>query len=147
WVERGAAADGGEHGAVLRTDIVEPVGEAKASGPLHVPGDDGRAARDVPAEVTGQHARIEIVGAANAVADVELDVAALVEFRRRLRMCRWLRERQRRKCEEHGRAAPGPSANTHRATPRTSPLRLLAGFESRRVLHLIEPVVAHLLDH
>src|SRR5262249_49432172 len=45
------------------------------------------------------------------------------------------------------RDAPGPSANTHGATPGTSPLRLLAGFESRRVLYLIEPVVAHLLDH
>src|SRR5262249_18480067 len=91
-IERGAAADGGEHGAVLRTDIVEPVGEAEASGTLHVLGDDGRVARDVLTEVTGQHARIEIVGAANAVADVELDVAAFVEFRRGLRVCRRLRE-------------------------------------------------------
>src|SRR5262249_28646639 len=66
------------------------------------------------AEMTGQHARIKVVGAAHAVADIKLDVAALVEFRGGLRICRRLRERHRRKCEEQGGDAPSPSANTHR---------------------------------
>lgn len=92
WIERGATADGGEHGAVLGTDIVEPVGEAEASGALHVLGNDGRAARDVLAEMTGQHACIKVVGAAHAVADIKLDVAAFVEFRGGLRICRRLRK-------------------------------------------------------
>ena len=94
-IEGGAAADGGDGRAVLRADIVDPVGEPQAAGTFHVLRDDGRVARDVLAEVAGNDARIEIVGAADAVADIEIDVLALVEFRRRLRMGK----RDRRNCE------------------------------------------------
>ena len=35
-IERDAASDGAERGAVLRRDAIEPVGEPQAAGALHV---------------------------------------------------------------------------------------------------------------
>ena len=106
-IEGGAAADGGDRRAVLRADIVDPVGEAQAAGTFHVLGDDGRVARDVLAEVAGDDAGVEIIGAADAVADIEIDVLALVEFRGRLRL------RRRGRCDERRCNAADPGRNTH----------------------------------
>src|SRR4029077_4050187 len=86
-IECGAAPDGGERGAVLRADIVDPVREPQAAGAFPVLRYDRRIARHVLAEMAGDDARLHIVGAADAVADIEVDVAALVEVRRRLRRC------------------------------------------------------------
>src|SRR5205085_3777075 len=83
-IECGATADGPDDGAVLRPDIVEPVGEPQTPGTLQVLGDDGRIARDVLAKVTCKHPGIKVIGAAYAISDVELEILAFVEFRRPL---------------------------------------------------------------
>src|SRR5262249_29619906 len=119
-IEGGAAAEGGDRRAVLRADIVDPVGKPQAAGAFHVLRDDGRVAGDVLAQMAGKHAGIEIVGAADAVADIELDVAALVELRGRLREG----ERYRRKYENGGRNGARPGVMTHHALLK-SPLGLL----------------------
>src|ERR671921_866117 len=73
---------GADDGAVLRRDVVEPVGEAEAAGALHVLGDDRRIARDVLAEVARDQAAVDVVAAADARADDHLDRLAFVEVGR-----------------------------------------------------------------
>jgi hypothetical protein len=60
----------------------------------HVLGHDGRIARNKFAHVPRQHPGVAVIGAADAVADVELDNFALVEFRRRLRLRRKRNQQQ-----------------------------------------------------
>jgi hypothetical protein len=60
-------------------DVVEPVGEPQRAGALHVLRHAPSDCRDVLAHVAREHAGVEIVGAADAVADVEIDGLALVE--------------------------------------------------------------------
>ena len=84
-IEAGAAADDAEGRAVLGADIVEPVGEPQAAGALHVLRHDVRIAGNVLAHVAREHARIEVVAAADAVADIEIDGLALVEVGHALR--------------------------------------------------------------
>ena len=81
-LERDAAAGGAERGAVARRGLVEPVGEPQPAGALHVLGHHRRVARDVLAQVAGEKPRIEVVAAARAVGDVEVDRLAPVEFGR-----------------------------------------------------------------
>jgi hypothetical protein len=63
----------------------------------------------VLAEMAGDGAGVEIVRAANAVADIEIEIPAFVEIRRRLRIGegRW------RKREERGGNAALPKLKTH----------------------------------
>jgi hypothetical protein len=111
-IECGAAADSAQCSAVLRPDIVEPIGKTQASRALQVLGHDGRIAGDVLAEMAGQHAGIKVIGTAHAVADIEIDFLAPVEFRRRLRVSKRCRQR----CEGADRDAADPNPNAHRAT-------------------------------
>ena len=107
-IECGATADGPDDGAVLRPDIVEPVGEPQTPCTLQVLGDDGRIARDVLAKVTCKHPGIKIIGAAYAISDVELDILAFVEFRRPL-----CASGQRRQQGNEGGNSAGPATNRH----------------------------------
>ena len=115
-IETGAAADDGEHRAVLRRDPIHPVGEPQAAGAFHVPRDDVRPSGDVLADVAGERAGVEIVAAADAVADIELDVPALVELGRGLRGG----ERQRPKHQERGRHRARPLQPIHAGIPQNA---------------------------
>ena len=61
-------------------DVVEPVRQPQAARAFHVLRQHVRIAGNVLAHVSREHARIEVVGAADAVADVEIDGLALVEI-------------------------------------------------------------------
>jgi hypothetical protein len=78
-IHRGVLVDGGDHGAVLRPAIDE-IGGANAAGSFHVLNDDARIAGHVLAQIATEGARIEIVAAASAEADDDLDRLALVEI-------------------------------------------------------------------
>ena len=83
-IEAGAAADDAEGRAVLRARRCRASWRAAAMpAPSHVLRHHGRVAGDVLADVAREHARVEVVGAADAVADVEIDGLALVEVGRR----------------------------------------------------------------
>src|SRR5262249_12900033 len=58
--------------------------EPQAAGALHVLHHDRRVARDVLAQVPSDGPRIEVVAAADAVADVEVEGTAFVEVPRAL---------------------------------------------------------------
>src|SRR5437899_1703070 len=74
-----------ERGAILGSDIVEPVGEPHAASTFHVLWEDGRIAWNVLAKMAGDHACVKVVAAADADIDVNLDGFAAVEIGRRLR--------------------------------------------------------------
>src|SRR4051794_17599281 len=78
-IEASAAADGAEHRAVLGRDVVEPVSEAEAAGALHVLRRHRRIAGDVLAHVTRDQPGIDVIAAAHAVADHEIDVLAFIK--------------------------------------------------------------------
>ena len=73
--------------------------------------------RECACRVAGNDARIEVVAAADAVADIEVDVAALVEGRGVLRACDRRGEQDRRQYEDRGPATAGPIPGTHGVTP------------------------------
>ena len=83
-IERDAARNRAECGAVAGRDVVEPVRQPDAAGTLHVLGNDRRISRDMPSHVPGDHPGIDVVPAAHAVADIEVDGPALEEIGRRL---------------------------------------------------------------
>ena len=83
-IEAGAAADGADHRAVLVGDVVEPVGEPQAAGAFHVLRRHLRIAGNVLAEMARDQPRVDVVAAADAVADHHVDGLALVELGRRL---------------------------------------------------------------
>src|SRR5262249_50840032 len=83
-IEPGAAADGGDHAAVLWGDAEHPVGEPQAAGAFHVLRHDRRIAGDVLGEVARDDAGVEVIATADAVADVEIERLALVEVGRAL---------------------------------------------------------------
>src|SRR5205085_5983613 len=112
-------ADGAQRAAVPGCDVVEEVGELQAAGALEVLRHDRRIARDVLAEVACDHAGIEIVGAADAVADVKLNVAALVERRRGLREGRQRCDHAER--QEDAGGCAGSKLTTHLVAPWTRP--------------------------
>ena len=85
-IERSATADRAECRAVLGRDVVKPVREHEAAGAGHVFGNDRRIAGNETSHVPRQQTRIDVVAAAGAVADGEVDVFALVEVRRTLRL-------------------------------------------------------------
>src|SRR5262249_56402505 len=107
-IETGAAADYPEGGAVLGCDVVKPVGEHEAAGARHVLRNDGRIAWDEAPHVASQRTGIDIVSAARAVADVEIEALAPVELRRALRRT----DRDRGEGEDHGGGRPPPVDNT-----------------------------------
>src|SRR5262249_25644000 len=74
---------------------------------------DGGIAGNVLAEMARDGARIEIVGAADAIADVEIDVLAFEKIRRRLRVGKG----HRRSREERGGNAAHPTFKTHHLLP------------------------------
>ncbi len=78
-IEGDAAADRAERGAVLRRDAIKIIGEPQTAGAFHVLRHQRRIAGDMRAHVAADHARIEVVGAAGRVADIEVDIAVLVE--------------------------------------------------------------------
>ncbi len=172
-IERGAAADGGD--ARCRPWRRRCRASWRAAGCRRLPCSSARWSGlpgNVLAEVARDHARIEIVGAADAVADVELDVACPC------RMPPGLRVRGESDAStvdgrdaEHRSMAQAPRRRASRmrehlgSTRFTSdvmhPGRLLRRVahcasslahatddrsEPRRVLDLVEPVEAHLLD-
>ena len=83
-IEGDAAAEGGEHRAILRRHAIEPVGEAQAAGAFHVARYQGRIAGNMRAHVAADHAGIEVIGAAGRVADIFVDIAVFVEIGRAL---------------------------------------------------------------
>ncbi len=80
-LERDGVHEGGHHRAVLRRDVVEPVGGGEPARAGHVLHDDVRIARDVPAKMARQHARIDVEAGRGFVADHDVDGLALVEIR------------------------------------------------------------------
>ena len=105
-IKSGAASDDGEHRAVLGGDAIEPVGKAQAAGAFHVLHHNGGVARDVTADMPGEHAGIEIVAAADAVADVKLDVLAFVKVGGTLRLRhrgQGNHDRNRRQARQHAK--------------------------------------------
>ena len=94
-IERGAAAGRADDGAVIRRSGVKIIGEPQAAGAFHILRHDGRIAGDVAAEPARDQARIKIVAAADAVADVEIDRFAAIEIGDALRAYRDLRKRER----------------------------------------------------
>src|SRR5437763_15948716 len=83
-IERDAAADGAEYRAVLRRRLVQPVRKSQASRAFHVLRHDHRIAGKLLSHVASEEPGIDIVAAAHAVADVELDHLAFVELALRL---------------------------------------------------------------
>ncbi len=75
----GALIDAGNIGAVLRGCRINVVGRAHAAGSRHVLHDDVRVARDMIAHVAREQAGIEIIAAAGAETDHDVDRLALVE--------------------------------------------------------------------
>ena len=67
--------------------IGEEVDGAQASGARHVLHDHGWLAGNVPAEMARKQPPIDVVAAAGAVADDQLDLLALVEFGDRIGAC------------------------------------------------------------
>src|SRR5208337_4544945 len=59
----------------------------QAAAARHVLDDDPGIAGDVPAEVAGQHTAMDVVAAADAVADHQIDAAAAIEALDRLGLC------------------------------------------------------------
>src|SRR5439155_9480249 len=79
-LERHGARHRPDGGAVPGTDIVEPVGKPHAAAAFHVLRQDRWITRNVLAEMAGDHPRVEIIAAADADIDVEIDGFAAVEI-------------------------------------------------------------------
>jgi hypothetical protein len=92
-VHRRVLIDGRNHGPVLRRTGIDEIGRADAASALHVLHHHSRLARDVLAQIAAERAGIEVVAAAHAEADDDLDGLALVEIGNALRI------RGRRKAE------------------------------------------------
>ena len=75
-----AAPDGSDHAAVLGGDVVQIHRGLEAARARHVLRNDGRIARDVLSDETGKQARVDVVAAADAVADDERNGTAAVEI-------------------------------------------------------------------
>ena len=118
-IERQRLIDAAEHGAVLRRDRIEVLDRALAARAGHVLRDDRRISGDMLAKEFGGEAGVEIVSAADAVADDQSDLLACVEIRHRIGAgLAWKRNAQDRKQESpqtrQARAcatAPSPSAS------------------------------------
>src|SRR5262249_14748616 len=78
-IESNAAPDRADRGTVARHDAKKVIGETKAAGAFEVFRHQCRIARDMRAEMPADHPRVEIIGAADAVADIKVDGAALVK--------------------------------------------------------------------
>ena len=70
-----------DDGAVLGRDVVEVVDGAHAAAAHHVLHHDVRIARNVPTHVAGERSRIDVVAAADAGRDGEVDGLAAIEIR------------------------------------------------------------------
>src|SRR5262249_15297664 len=110
-IESSAAADRAECRAVPGCDVIEPVGEHEATGARHVLRHDRGIARNEACHMAGESARIDVISAASAVADVKIDRFALVKVRRTLRVT----ERDRTEREDRGGAHQ--YQNTHAILP------------------------------
>jgi hypothetical protein len=106
-IERNAAPDRADRGTVAWRDAIKVIGEAKTAGAFEIFRHQRRIAGDVCAEMPADHPRIKVVGAADAIADIEIDGAAFVEVCRALRRgaCARRNEAQhkRRNHEHHAR--------------------------------------------
>ena len=83
-LERNAALRCADMQAVLGRDIGDVVGHDQAAAARHVAHDHLRLTRQVAAEIFGEQPRVEVVAAAGRETDIDGDVLALVELRRRL---------------------------------------------------------------
>src|SRR5262249_27631410 len=94
------------------------VGGAQAAGAGHVLRNDRRIARDVPAQMARDHARISIVAATGAIADDEGDVPAAEEFAERMALGARGRQEEGEERQSEAGAHGGPRWNTRsRAHP------------------------------
>ena len=75
-IERRALADRGNCRAVLRGDVVEPIGSLAAARAGHVLRHDGGVAGDVLAEVACQQTGVDVVTTSDLPADHQLDALA-----------------------------------------------------------------------
>src|SRR5262249_32129052 len=82
-IERDAARERADGGAVLRGDLIEPVRQREACRTDHLTGNKGWISRDMPAHETREEARVDVVDAADAEPDINVDALVLVEIRNR----------------------------------------------------------------
>ncbi len=88
-IEGNAAADRADCGTIVRRDAIKVIGEAKTAGAFEIFRHNRGTAGDMRAEMPADHPRIKVIGAADAIADIEIDGAAFVEVCRALcqRVC------------------------------------------------------------
>src|SRR5262249_24739178 len=84
-IEGGAPADRADDATVTRRRRIKVIGEPQAAGAFHILRHDGGISLHMLTEAPGDQAGIEVVTAADTVADVEFDRFAPVELRRALR--------------------------------------------------------------
>src|SRR5262249_56909414 len=80
WIEGGAPAGRADHCAVARRRRIKIIGEAETASAFHVLRHDGRIAGNMVAEPTRDQARVKIITATDAVADVKIDRFAAIEI-------------------------------------------------------------------
>ncbi len=83
-LQRGRGGEHPQHRAVLRRIVEDGVGHVHRAGAGHVLHHDRRRSRHVLAEMLGEQPRHGVVAAAGAEADLDGDLAALVEVRHRI---------------------------------------------------------------
>ena len=118
----GARHQRSERRAVLGRHIADEDRRAAAAGARHVLDHDGGIARNMPAQIAGDRAGIDVIAAAHVRPDLEIDGLAGIEIgcRGRWHECQTKHEG----CARRGRrsAAPSPISRSHRRLPRQRPL-------------------------
>ena len=135
-LERGAAGDQAELGAILGRHVVEVVGREDAAGALHVLDHDRGRARQMLRQMPRHRARIGIVGAARVEADDQVDRAAFVELLDGLRA----RQAPRRRTPISAELRKGVARMLRASLLRRSPehLRGLGGDVGRRAVGVVD---------
>ena len=122
-IESDAAADRADRGAVMRRHAVEIIGKTQAAGAFEVLRHQRRIAGNMPAEMPADHPRIKVISAADAVADIKVDGAALVEIAHRVGESR----AERNQTHEHGQCGGLAGDNfADRRLDRSEPVDLVA---------------------
>ncbi len=121
--ERHVARKGGDRGAVVRRGIGEEVDGAQTAGARHVLHDHVWIAGNVPAEMSGEQPSIDVIAAAGAVADDQLDLLALVELGDRIGARIRERKHERRRRDDDPQHGASPSRFLLRAVCHAAPRR------------------------